>query len=59
MFNASSEPYTDLIAIPAVFISTRMIPFTLLDVEMDRAYKGYELALFYDAGSILTHRSHS
>ena len=42
----------------AVFISTIMVPFTLLDVEIDRAYKGYELALFYDADSILTHRSH-
>ena len=28
-----------------------MVPFTLLDVELDRAYKGYESVLFYDAGS--------
>ena len=43
--------------IPAVFISTSMVPFTVLDVEIDRAYKGYELALFYDANSILMHAS--
>ena len=36
-----------------------MVPFTLLDVEIDGAYKGYESALFYDADSIITHRSHS
>ena len=35
------------------------MPFTLLDVEIDRASKGYKSALFYDADSILTHRSYS
>ena len=46
-------------ALPAIFTSTRMIPFTLLDVEINRASKGYGSALFYDADSILTHYSYS
>ena len=32
-----------------------MIPFTLLDAEINRVSKGYGSALFYDADSILSY----
>ena len=34
------------LAIPAVFFTSTSIPFTLLDVEIDRPSKGYESTSF-------------
>ena len=54
--NASSEPCTDFIVIPAACTCTSVVPSPLLYV--DPASKGSESALFQDAGNILMHHSY-